>query len=103
MIYCKVFLYIHWLMVTVAFGGELNSTTLFLHLFSLVYRTIGLIWIIKIRRSAMQVVLTPIKETGLLLKSARKVGTIGTAAMIMRSLAGSEIVFPQSRLDKKLA
>ena len=83
-------------MITVTFGGEQNSTTLFLHIFSLVYRTIGLIWIMKIRRSAMQDVLTPIQETGLrVLKSALVVGTVGTAGIIVNSLAGSEIVFPQ--------
>ena len=84
-------------MITVTFGGEQNSTTLFLHIFSLVYRTIGLIWIMKIRLPAMQDVLTtPIQETGLrVLKSALVVGTVGTAAIIVNSLAGSEIVFPQ--------
>ena len=83
-------------MVTVAFGGELNSTTLFLHIFSLVYRAIGFIWIIKIRCSAMQGVLTPIQETGLhVLNCAQVVGTVGTAAMIVNALAGSEILFPQ--------
>ena len=83
-------------MFTFTFGGELNSTNLFLHIFSLVYRTIGLIWIIIIRRLATQVVLTPIQETGLrVLKSALVVGTVGTAVIIVNSLAGSEIVFPQ--------
>ena len=87
-------------MFTVAFGGEQNSTTLFLHLFSLVYRSIGLIWIMQIR-SATQDVLTPIQETGLhVLKSAREVGTVGTAAMIAlaisaNTLASSEMVFPK--------
>ena len=88
-------------MVTVTFGGELNSTTLLLHIFSLVYRTIGLKWIIKIRLPAMQDVLTtPIQETGLhVLKSTLVVGTVGTAAMMVNFLAGSEIVFPQWSLQ----
>ena len=87
-------------MFTVTFGGELNSTTLFLHIFSLMYRSIGLIWIIIIRRLATQVVLTPIQETGLrVLKSALEVGTVGTAAMMVNFLAGSEIVFPQWSLQ----
>ena len=86
-------------MFTGTFGIELNSTTLFLHLFSLVYRTIELIWIMQIR-SATQDVHTPIQETGLhVVKNAREMGTVDTAAIIAlaisaNTLAGSEMVFP---------
>ena len=79
-------------MFTYTYRGELNSTTLFLHIFSLVYRTIGLIWIMKIR-SDMKDVLTPIQKT--VSNSTLVVGTVVTAAIIMNTLAGSEIVFPQ--------
>ena len=82
-------------MVTFTFSGEMNSTTFFLHIFSLVYSNIRLIWIMKIR-SAMQDVHTPIQE-----KSALEVSTLpNTAVMIAlaivtNTLAGSAMIFPQ--------
>ena len=50
MIYCKVFLYVHWMMITFTFGDLESYTAIALHAFSFVYRTAGLAWIILLYR-----------------------------------------------------
>ena len=95
MIYCKVFLYLHWLMITITFGDLESHTAISLHAFSFVYRTAGLVWIILLYRHICispqndvqehkpTYTCTCISETGLsITKSALVVGAIIAGSLV---------------------
>ena len=107
MIYCKGFLYLHWCIITFTFERmeELGLLPLAFHLFSLLYRTCGLVWIIWLWNHVSTQQVNPIQESQRSNQNTTAMVTgmlpyhphIYEAIVItctLTILAGSELVFP---------